>query len=177
MSKSGAKKNKSVYIAFATIAIVSIIFGFLNARTLDERLSLQESATISIKSGGEEIGTLTMKEIQDLGLKDFKANLKRNGKEPIEYTYTGVLLRDAIQSLDISLDGKSHIEAKAVDGYTSAISIEKILEDDNVYIAIMREGKPLKGREEDGPGPYQIIISKDKFSQYWCKWAIEVNIQ
>ena len=170
-------KNKSVYIAFVLIAVVAIIFGGLNARTLDQRVSLQENAEIVLKVDGENPVIVTMTDIENLGLEDFKANLKKNGKAPVEYTYSGVLLRSVIESKGIDLIGKSHIEAQAVDGYTSAIPMEKVLEDKNVYIAVMREGKPLEGRENDGPGPYQIIISKDKFSQYWCKWAVEVNIR
>lgn len=170
-------RNKSVYIAFIAIVLVAIVFGVLNSRNLEQRVSLQENAEILLKVDGDNPIVVTMSDIQELGLEEFKANLKKNGKAPVEYTYSGVLLKNVIESKGINLTGRTHIEVQAVDGYTSAIPMEKVLEDGNVYVAVMREGIPLEGREDDGPGPYQIIISKDKFSQYWCKWAIEVNIK
>lgn len=171
------KKNKSVYIAFIAIAMVAVVFGILNSKTLGERVSLQKNAEIVFKVGGENPVVMTMEDLETIGFTEFKANLKKNGKAPVEHDYAGVLLKTALKEAGIELDGKSHIEAKAVDGYTSAIPLEKVIMDDNVYIAVMMDGKPLISKEDDGPGPYQIIISKDKFSQYWCKWAVEVNVQ
>ncbi|MCG8541470.1 MAG: molybdopterin-dependent oxidoreductase [Clostridia bacterium] len=163
-----------------TIIILALIVGitaFINFKTLEVKKDLEENAQFVIKDNGEEIAVLDMKEIQSLGPKEFKANLKSSGKEAITYTYTGVLLKDIFERYNISLIGRSSIIVRAIDGYSVALDMDKVLEDDNVYLAYMREGEALGNREDGGRGPYQMIISKDPFSQYWCKFAIEADVK
>lgn len=121
---------------------------------------------------GKEIKQYDLNTIKSLGEITFNANLKSNGKDPIPYEYTGVPLKNLFLDAGLSLDNKDAVIVTAADGYSVAIEIGKVLEDDNVYIAYLREGEPLGTKEEGGNGPYQIIISKDAFSQYWCKFAL-----
>lgn len=156
---------------------IACVLGVYYQKDLQVRKSHLENEIIEFKVQGKVVGSLSMKELMARELMTFNAHLKSNGKQAVEHTYEGLLLKDVIEEAGMSLAEAEAILAKAVDGYTSAISIDKILEDDNVYLAIKRDGDFLKDRDAGGDGPFQIIISKDPFSQYWCKWVIEVDIQ
>jgi len=161
-----------------TIIILAVIVGitaFINLKSVEVKKELEENAQFVIKENGKEIAVLDMKEIRSLGEKEFDANLKKDGKDPIYYTYTGVPMKKIFEKCGVSLDDKSAVVFTAIDGYTVAVEVEKILQDDNVYLTFMKEGEPLGNREDGGSGPYQMIISKDPFSQYWCKFALEAD--
>ncbi|WP_105616605.1 molybdopterin-dependent oxidoreductase [Vallitalea okinawensis] len=170
-------KNKVVGIIMGIIIVCVVIFGILNARNLEARKAMQNDAELNIKTNGEIVKTYNLQALNELGMEDFQANLKKNGQEPVTYTYTGVLLKTVLEDAKVDLSQAKAVVATAVDGYSSAIALDKVLEENNVYIAVKREGEAIGNKEDGGDGPYQIIISKDPFSQYWCKWAIEVDVQ
>lgn len=167
--------NKKITIIVAVLAAIVGITAFLNLKSVEVKKELQENAKFILKENGKEIATLDMKEIRTLGETEFEANLKKDGKDPIPYTYTGVPLKNIFEKYGVSLEDKSAVVVAAIDGYTVAVDIDKILEDDNVYLAYMREGESIGNRENGGKGPYQMIISKDQFSQHWCKYAVEAD--
>lgn len=167
--------KKKIALAIIILAVIVGVTAHLNLKTVEVKKELEENAEFIIKDNGKEIAKFNMKEIRSLGEIDFSANLKTNGKEPIPYTYTGVSLKKLFEKHEINLKDKSAIIVTSIDGYTVAVDINKVLEDDNVYLAYMREGEALGNREDGGKGPYQMIISKDKFSQHWCKFAVEAD--
>lgn len=169
--------KSKIALAIIVLAVIVGITGFINLKSVEVKKDLEENSRFVIKEKGKEIAVLDMNEIRSLGEEEFSANLKKSGKEPIPFNYTGVLFKNILKKYNINLDNKSAIIFTAIDGYTVAVEIEKILEDDNVYLAYMREGESLGNRENGGSGPYQMIISKDPFSQYWCKFAIEADVQ
>ncbi len=169
--------KRKIILMIVILASIVGVTAYMNRRAVEVKKELQENAEFVIKDNGREIAKLNMKEIRGLGEIEFGANLKTSGKEPIAYKYTGVPLKKLFEKFEIDLKGKSAVIVSAVDGYTVAVDIDKVLEEDNVYLAYMREGEPLGNREDGGKGPYQMIISKDKFSQYWCKFAIEADIK
>lgn len=62
-------------------------------------------------------------------------------------------------------------------GISAYLNSDYVLDDDNIYLAYMMDGEPLKSREDGGSGPYQIIIRKDQFSQRWAKYVLEIELQ
>jgi len=172
------KLNK--YLLPIIILILVLIIGVLaiiNKDTFEEKAQLNNDAIFSVMNDGVEVRSYNMDEIAALGETTFKANLKSSGNDPIEYEYSGVLLKTILEDAGVSLEGKDSAIVSAIDGYVVAIAIDKILDDDNVYLAYKRMGELIGTREEDGDGPYQMIISKDKFSQYWCKYAYSIDLQ
>ncbi|WP_432402569.1 molybdopterin-dependent oxidoreductase [Wukongibacter sp. M2B1] len=169
-------KSKIALVIIVLTLIVGVT-AFINLKSVEVKKDLEENSKFVIKENGEEVVVLNMKEISSLGEKDFKANFKKNGKEAVSFNYTGVPFKNILNKYNISLDDKSAIIFTAIDGYTVAVEIEKILEDNNVYLTYMKEGELLGNKENGGSGPYQMIISKDPFSQYWCKFAIEADVQ
>ena len=171
------KQNKWIVMIIMGLAVVLVITGRLNRDVAATKAKLNEEAVFIVMESGQEAASWHMGEIQAMGESDFEANLKTNGKDPIPYSYTGVLLKTIIEESGLDLSDAKGVVVTAADGYAVTVTMEKLMADDNVYLAYMREGQLIGTREEGGKGPYQMIISKDKFSQYWCKYALSVDVQ
>lgn len=171
------KQNKWIVLIIMALAVVLVITGRLNRDVAATKAKLNEEAVFIVMEKGQEAATWHMGEIQAMGEADFEANLKTNGKDPIPYTYTGVLLKTIIEESGVDLTDAKGIVVTAADGYAVTVTMDKLMEDDNVYLAYMREDELIGTREEGGKGPYQMIIAKDQFSQYWCKYALSVDVQ
>ncbi len=172
------KRNIIIIVAVvAALAITVGILAFLNAGSTAEKKILEEEAIIQVKANGQELGRIDMDLIEGIGPVDFSANLDTSDSEPQEHLYRGVLLNDALSALGIDTGEHSTAIAKAIDGYNVAFDIKEVQEEDNIYLAIMRDGKPLGTKSSGGSGPYQVIVRKDAFSQRWCKFVIELELK
>lgn len=172
-----SKQSKIIIGIILVMVLVLGVTTYLGKEDLALRTELNNDAIFTVTEGGETLATYNMSEIQDMGEVSFKANLKTNGQAPIEYTYQGVLLKSILENAGASFDDKNSAIVSAVDGYVVSVSMEKLMDDENVYLAYMREGDLIGTYEDGGRGPYMVIISKDKFSQYWCKFAHSVELQ
>ncbi len=167
-------------IVMAVVVILVLVVGvtaYLNRGDLAAKQESQQDAFIIIKSGGSEVARVDMGQLKDLNQVDVEANLKRSGKDPEKHQYTGVLLKEVLEAAGADTAGKDTVIMTAVDGYTSAISMDEVLEDDNVYVVYKIDGQPLGTKEAGGSGPLQVILAKDPFSQRWCKFVMEIDLQ
>lgn len=167
--------KRTVIIMILVLALIVGVFAFINKGMAKDKEEIHENAEILISGSGKEV-KLTFKDIKELGEKDFVANLKSSGKPTKEHKYTGVLLKNLFKKAGIDIKDKNQLSVKAIDGYTVALDIDEVLENDNIYLAYKIDGKPLGNKEDGGSGPYQIIIRKDQFSQRWCKHVVEIEI-
>jgi len=172
-------KVKKLIIPGIILLLILIIgvLALLNKDTFEQKAQLNNDAIFTVLENGIEVKTYTMEAITKLGETTFKANLKSSGKDAVEYEYSGVLLKTILIDAGVSFDNKDSAIVSAIDGYVVALSIDKLLDDTNVYLAYKKMGELIESREEGGDGPYQMIISKDKFSQYWCKYAYSIDVQ
>jgi hypothetical protein len=172
------KKNTKILISVILILVViSAVAIMMNRDNVAAQKELNDNAIFIVKDNGQEIVSYNMTEIQALGETDFTATLDTSDTDPEDFHYTGVLLKAIFENAGISLEGKEAVVVTAADGYTVAVPMEKFMADDNVYLAYKKEGTLIGTREEGGKGPYQMIISKDQFSQFWCKYAVSADIQ
>lgn len=169
-------KKIIVIIMVVLVCILSVTL-FIHMNNNQDNIEKYKNETVIFSSQGEEIAQLTMEEIMNMGEEEVTAVLDTSDTDPEEYQYTGVLLKKILEELNIEYKDKEAIIASAVDGFNSAIPMSKIIEDDNVYLVYMWQGKPLGTREEDGKGPFMIIIRNDQFSQNWCKYVVGVDCQ
>jgi hypothetical protein len=173
-------KRRNIIIIAAVIAVLAIAVGilaFLNAGNTAEKKMLEEEAIILVKSAGKLLGEIDMSLVESIGLQDFSANLDTSDSEPEAHRYRGVQLNDALAALKIDIGDHSTIIAKAVDGYNVAFTTSEVQEEDNIYLAIIRDGESLGTKSSGGSGPYQIIVRRDSFSQRWCKFVIELELK
>jgi hypothetical protein len=173
------KKRNTIIIVSVSVVLAFVVglFAFLNAGNLSQKKILQEEALILISAEGKTLGTVSMDIIEGIGPADFSANLDTSDSEPQEHIYTGVLLNDVLKNLGINASDYSSLIVKAIDGYTVAFTTSEVLEEDNIYLAVKRDGEPLGTKSTGGSGPYQIIVRKDAFSQRWCKFVVEMELK
>jgi hypothetical protein len=169
--------KKIILIVIIVLAAILAISIFINNSNNQESIMKYMDEKVVFKENGEIISTLTMEDIIDFGKVDFEVIKDTSNTDPTPYTYSGILLNDLLKEIDIELTKYEVVVCSAVDGFASAISMDKVMEDDNVYLAYEVDGKPLGTKEDRGEGPFMIIISKDQFAQNWCKYLIEVDLQ
>ncbi|MBN2286596.1 MAG: molybdopterin-dependent oxidoreductase [Tissierellales bacterium] len=172
------KNNTKILIASIVILLlIASVSLYLNKDNAAKNKALNDNAIFKVLENGNEIASYTMTEIQAIGEKQFIATLDTSTTEPEDYEYTGVLLKDIFIEAGISLENRQAVIVTAADGYSVAVDMSKFLEEDNVFLAYRVNGELLGTKEEGGKGPYQMIISKDPFSQFWCKFALSADIQ
>ena len=173
-------KKRTILIVGLVVAVLVIVVGvtaYLNMGNFKEKKEMEKSAVILIKSGGKELARVDMEYIKGLGEEEFSVNLDTSETDPEEHIYTGVPMKNLFNAFDIDINKKSSVIARAIDGYTIAFDIEEVLEEENIYIAYKMDGELLGSKSDGDSGPYQIIVRKDPFSQRWCKFLTEVELQ
>lgn len=172
-------KKKNTIIISSVVAVLLIIVAVtavLNAGDVEEKKALQLEAVIRVTSEGEVLGNIDMDMVAETGPVDFSADLDTSDSGPEEHLYTGIPMSGLFENMDIDVSDYSTVIAKAIDGYNVAYNASEVSEDDNIYIAIKRDGQPLGTKSTGGSGPYQVIVRKDDFSQRWCKFVIELEL-
>lgn len=171
------KRHNIIIIVIVSVLVVVIgITAYLNKDTAANKTQLNNDAIFKVMENGEEIKSYNMSQIQILGEVKFYADLKSDGTDAVKYLYTGVPLINILEDAGVNIDGKEAAIVSAIDGYIVSVSMDKVLNENNVYLTYMRGDELLGTREGGGDGPYQLIISKDKFSQFWCKYAYSVEL-
>ncbi|HAJ95781.1 MAG TPA: hypothetical protein DCP02_06065 [Actinobacteria bacterium] len=172
------KKNLIIILSVAAVLIIIVgVMAALNSSSIRSRKELQDSACIIIKKGGEEIASIDMEYISSAGEEDFQADLDTSETDPEEHLYSGVPLIKVLNLLEINMDGIETVIVRALDGYTVAFDISEAEDEENMYIAYKIDGQYLKDKSQGGLGPYQIITRKDPYSQRWCKFVMEIDLQ
>ena len=169
-------QNRTIAVIMGILALVVGVTAFLNRDNFAENTRLNNEAVFEVISKGETVKSYDMSQIAALGEETFEANLKSSGNDPVAHTYKGVLLKDILIDSGLDPEEGGNAIVSAIDGYVVGVSNDKLMADDNVYLAYIRDDVLLGTREEGGDGPYQLIISKDRFSQYWCKYAFSVEL-
>lgn len=173
-------KKRNLIIILSVVAVLIIVTGvaaLLNAGNVKEKKELQKDAVIIFNIGDEEIARADMEYIVGLGEEEFSAVKDTSDTGPDSVKYSGVPLIKIINSLDINIRDMDTVIVKAIDGYTVAIDKEDVLDETNVYVAFKYNGESLGSKTTGGTGPYQIIITKDEFSQRWCKFVSEIEFK
>jgi len=170
------KNTKLIMAITAVLVVVVAVFAFLNRENIASKKEAQESGVFFIHAGGEEF-TVTMEDIEALSPFTIVANYKKSGQAASNRTFQGVSLKAVVERMGVDYSRYASVSFLAADGYASALSIAEAMDDGNCYIVIAEENKPLGTRESGGSGPFMMILAQDQFSQRWCKFLLEVNLQ
>ena len=171
-----SRNTKLITVITAGLVVVVAVFAFLNRENIASKKEAQESGVFVLHAGGEEF-TVTMDDIEALSPFTIVANFRRSGQAATNRTFQGVSLKAVIERLGVDFSRYASVSFLAADGYASALTISEAMDDGNCYIVIAEENKPLGTRESGGSGPYMMILANDQFSQRWCKFLLEVNLQ
>ncbi len=178
--ETGEKKKinrqaRIVIIALIVCVAAIAVLLFLNRDNIAAGRWAQQNATLTFAVTGQDDIEVDYDYICSLPATDFAATIRSSGQTPEEVIYTGVLLQDVLDDLDIDISGCQGIRVYAADGYAIAAQIDDVLDRDNVYLAYKIDGEVMKNRDQGGWGPYQIIIREDSFSQRWAKYVMKIE--
>ncbi len=170
------KQTKILIIIVAVLIAAIIVFAVLNAENTKNKKELADTGGISIKMDDKVLATVDLAKLEGIGMQDIDANLKKDGQAAEPKVYRGTPLTDVFKDAGIDVTGKKAVIFSASDGYSSAYTTEEAVEEGNLYIVAYIGGEPLGSKEDGGSGPYMLISKKDSFSQRWCKYLLEIEI-
>jgi len=167
-------KRKSTIAVIAVLAALAVgvaVLAALNAKNAGEKKQLLDDAVFLILDGRTQppaaLATVTREDIEALAPREFRANYKKSGKEPEARVYTGVPFAEVLRAKGIDPAGFASAAFAAADGYASALTMEKALDEENCFIAL----------DDGGDGPFRMILPKDQFSQNWCKMLTDITLK
>ncbi len=170
------KSNLIVIICIVVLAAAVAVFAALNADDIGMKKELEMNAEYIIRYGDTQ-KRITMQDMLDLDPVEFETTMDTSTTDPAAVTFTGVELKKIFEHLDIDISSVTVFEVRALDGYSSALSLDEVLADGNVYICLMMSGEALRPKSEGGYGPYMMVINSSQFSQRWCKFVQEIEIR
>jgi hypothetical protein len=180
MKSKKIKKSSVIIISVLLfLAVMTAVLAALNYNGAQERAQRQHDATFVI-TAGEQSYIIDLDIMREVGIRDFTAERRSGGNPAVTVNYQGVPLKDLCDKLGIKLSDFSGFNnfdscvAFAADGYTVAVAMDKVSDPENVFIATGENGELLKKMEDGGDGPYMMVIVKDPFSQFWCKYLSEI---
>jgi len=164
--------RKHVLITVIVLIFVIGTFSFLNGAGKE-----REPEIIYILKNGQQVGEMTMDEVQALPAVEEEIVLNSSqGKE--KHRFTGTPVKEVFLSVDSSLlAGAGKVIGKGIDGYTVAFNIKEVLEEETVLLVYAQDGKPLGGKSEGGTGPFRIIAPNDQFAQRAGKFIQELEVR
>lgn len=171
--------NKRLFIVISILVVLSLTVYFslrASRESIEKRRDMLENAQISLVDGEEE-KILNIDTVKSIGRDEFEAILDTSTTDPSLHKYTGLELKDIFSHYKIDLEDKKAVILTGVDGYSVAYSIDEVLEDSNIYLAYMEDGKYLGERKDGGRGPYESIVVSDQFSNRRCKWLIQIEVR
>lgn len=169
------KQMKISLAILGALLALAAVFAVLNLRGLDEKKAAAQAQAFTIVIG-EEKTTVTIEDMQTIGIRDIPANYKPSGKAPVERIYQGVPFVEVLTYKGISPADYKTVVFTAADGYSTAISAEEALDPEKCVIATGLAGAPLEGKEA-GTTSLMMILPKDQFSQRWCKFLLEASAE
>jgi len=171
-------KNKALVAIIVVLASAVGVLAFLNQSNLANKQQSGANPVLLVKAEGERVGEIDLNRIRTLGEAKFVATQRSSGKAPVDREFTGVPLKAVLAAVDSEFQAKgSQVVAQAVDAYVTAYPMEKVLEDENIYLVYEQDGEPLGSKSEGGSGPLLLVVRKDTYAQYWCKFLAEVDIR
>lgn len=171
--------NKRLLIVVSIIIVLSITVLFslkLSQESIENRKRTLKNAEIILKFDQEK-KVLNIDTIREIGQEEFDAILDTSTTDPSLHKYTGVEIKDILTYFNVDIKDRKALIVTGVDGYSVAYSIDELLEESNIYISYMEDGKYLGKRKDGGRGPYESIIVSDQFSNRRCKWLIEIEVR
>jgi len=170
------KKRLLTVISIITVLIAIITISLkLNQSSMEIQKEILVNAEILLIFGDNQI--ILDKDDITMSEEIFEAVLDTADTNPALHRYSGVQLKNILNSKNIEINGISAVILSAVDGYSVAYSADEVLKDNNVYIAYMEDEKYLGSKDEGGRGPYESIVISDSFSNRRCKWLTKIEVK
>jgi|SRR5690554_6222657 len=165
--------SKQTKLLLGLIVIFVVVTGILSAVNINRIQGLdQEKLTIVAGSQSKEI---TLGELKELPATSFTAELRSTSQPNQTITFTGISIKDLLEYLKIDVTF-SEVAFSSLDGFTTVLSVDEVMMDDNVYVVYKRDNEPILSKSDGGTGPMEIIVAQDPFSNRWNKYVIKIEL-
>lgn len=135
------KKNKYRLITIIILLLLAFLIGSIVKNTIDENaISKYDNEILIIKGDGNQLDSLTLKEIRTLN-PDKKDIYLNNGLEKV--SIEGVPIEKIIGNLNVNLKDRALILAEDNDGNQRRISMSAALEPERVYLVYKIDDTPV----------------------------------
>ncbi len=176
--------KRSHLIVFLSCLVLSALIGVTYYLQTDQRtsaLAYYEDQQISLRAASPDtVGrdyVVSRSDLMQLQTQTISATRRTSTGEVSEHVYEGILLRDLLKAYHLAEDDFEQAIISAVDGYQTILPLQRIYEQDHVFLVFIENGLPLRDRSQKGDGPYMLVILEEAFSQSWCKYVVEVSLQ
>lgn len=122
------------------IILLAAIISFSRKRIAENAISKYDNEILIVKGGGDQLDSLTLKEIRKMGSTKKTIELN-NGLEKTEIE--GISLEKVIGKLNYNLRDKSVMIVEDNDGNIKRMSVSSALEPDRVYLVFKINNTPL----------------------------------
>ncbi|MGI5849271.1 MAG: molybdopterin-dependent oxidoreductase [Christensenellales bacterium] len=175
-NKKGSGKTWIIVAIIIVLVAASAVFAVLNSGNAQEKQQSQENATVTVTKGDQQ-KTFDLAYLKALNKQEFSAIVDTSKTDPTEKSFGGVPLKTVLYDLGFDIADAGQIVFSAVDGYTSVVTAEEALAEENIYLVYERNKKPSGTRQQGGSGPIEIVIRGDAFAQRWCKFLMDITIE
>lgn len=135
------KKNKYRILTTVILLLLAFLIGSIVKNTIDENaISKYDNEILIIKGDGNQLDSLTLKEIRTLN-PDKKDIYLNNGLEKV--SIEGVPIEKIIGNLNVNLKDRALILAEDNDGNQRRISMSAALEPERVYLVYKIDNTPV----------------------------------
>ncbi len=163
--------NKIMVTAIVILVLLISIFGYLNSK--GEKL---EEGKIKLKAENDILGEITLEEVKKLPAVNKKMAISSTGGLT-KHNFTGTPLLEIFNHMDPEIVKRyKRVIIRGVDNYTSGVTMEEVLEKNNVFVVYADNGEPLKsktGKEES----MRIVILNDQFGQRFTNYLVEMQLE
>lgn len=163
------KKNKyRLMIAVFTVIIVFLIGFLIRKHNVEKAISKYDSEILIVKSDGNQLDSLTLKEIRKLGAEK-KSVYLNNGLEKVDIE--GVAIEKIIGKLDVNLKDRAFLIVEDNDGNQKRISMSAALEPERVYLVYKMDGEPVFDISQN----YGKMLIIDTNAESTTSWVNDVK--
>jgi len=175
INKTINKQYMIVGLIILALLIISVILAVFNKINTEKMLEGRDTEFFELTIYDDSY-KIDMALINEIGLKEIKANYKKSGMPVEETTFSGVSFKSILETLEADYSEANSVAFHASDGYASAITIDEATDPGQTWIVVKQEGELLGEKAVGGNGPFMMILAKDNFSQRWVKFLIKVEI-
>ncbi|BFL72440.1 MULTISPECIES: oxidoreductase [Anaerococcus] len=172
--KKRLKRNKyRLIISLVAIAAIFILSFSIRNYSKERDLSKYDHEILILKSNGDQIDSMTLKEIRKKGSEN-KVVYYNNGLEKVNID--GVPIEKIIGNQDINLKDRAYLVLEDSEGNLEKLSMSAALEPDRVYLVYKIDGTPIYELGENY-GKMAIIDTSLDDSNNWIKNVKVIDIQ
>lgn len=142
----------------------------------DIKALLEEIGSLTICSGDEVLGEVTLDQIKQLDSFKRSVTLDLSGDGGISHVFRGARLLDVLALVAPTLvDQYDSVTSVGVDDYLSQVTMDEVRMENNVFIAYEDNGEPIITKDGSGQG-MRLVTLNDAYGMRFTKYLVVLDI-